>query len=270
MPLLEFEGCRQRIRRAKTHREAIRDLWNQRATEEDFYDVGVEMQNDGTGSVWVKLNQGRDFANVVSLELGEMLYQLRAALDLAVYAARVRETGKNPPPDEDKLEFPICKSRADFCSFDRAPLAQKRRDFMESVQPYNVPKIEQRDLVYNFNRTLGILNEWARIDRHRRLHVVGAWASNAAPKIICPHGTTLTEFRVTGSGFFDDECEIATFRLTGFETGMQVHANPDVDVDIVVNEAPPPCCDSDTFGNRLIAMLKATSFIIQTVEASFS
>lgn len=269
MPLLEFEGCRKRISRAKAHREAIRDLWNQRATEEDFYSVGVSVNDDGAGRIWLKPNFRGDFTNIISLELGEMLYQLRAALDSCIYASRIRETGENPPPDENKLEFPICKSRAEYRSFNRAPLAKERRDIIQSVQPYNVPNLPPELLVYNFNRALGIMGEWARIDRHRRLHIVGSWASNANPKIICPAGTTLSSMRVTGTGFLDDECEIATFRVAGFRRGMQVKANPDVDMDIAVNEIPPPCSDTDTLGNRLLAMLKATASVIQSIEATF-
>jgi hypothetical protein len=269
MPLLEFEGCRQRIRRAKAHRETFRDLWNKHVLEDDFYSVGLHMDDDGAGSIWVRPNHRRDFTDVLSLELGEMLYQLRAALDSSIYATRVRETGTNPPPEEHRLEFPICKSRAQFDSFKRAPVAPKRLSFIESMQPYNAPELSSDLVVYNFNRTLGILNDWARIDRHRRVHVVGSWASNPNPHIICPEGTTLSDLHVTGTGFFEDECEIATFRLTGFRPEMKVHANPDVDLDIAVNEAPPPCSDTDTLGNRLLAMLKATASIIQTIEASF-
>ena len=50
---------------------------------------------------------------------------------------------------------------------------------------------------------------------------------------------------------------------------MQVKANPDVDLDIVVNEIPPPCADTDTLGKRLLAMLKATAFVTQSIEATF-
>ena len=78
---IEFEGCRQRIRRAKAHREAIAKMWNDSVTTEDFYSVGVRVEDDGTGSVWIEPVYGWEFTLAISLELGEMLYQLRAALD---------------------------------------------------------------------------------------------------------------------------------------------------------------------------------------------
>jgi len=269
MPLLEFEGCRQRIRRAKAHREAIAKLWNEAAQKEDFYTVSVSMNDDGTGCIALFPSYGRDFTNAIALQLGEMIYQLRATLDSAVYASAIRESGQNPPPNENKWEFPLCQKRCDYLSFDRAPLAQKRRDIIESVQPYNVPKIAPDKLVFNQNRALGILNEWARRDRHRRLHVVGSWASNANPKIRCPEGTVLSRLRVSGSGFLEDHDEIATFRLKGFRPGMKVQANPDVEIEIGVNEIPPPCADNDTLGNRLLAMLHSTALVVASIEKSF-
>jgi hypothetical protein len=265
MPLLEFEGCRQRIRRAKAHREAIAKLWNDAATEEDFYSVGVDMNDNGTGTIWLEPVYGWEFTNAVSLQLGEMLYQLRAALDSCIYGALIRETKQNPPPDENKLEFPICEKPAEYKAFKRAPLAQKRRDILESVQPYKAPKLAPEDMVFNFNRALGILSDWARKDRHRRLHIVGSWASNASPKIRCPKGTSLSYIRVTGSGFLEHKNEIATFRLAGYRPGMKVQANPDVAIDIAVDEVPPPCADSDTLGNRLRTMLRATYLDLKSI-----
>ena len=271
MPLIEFEGCKQRIRRAKSHREAIAKIWNEHASEENLYSTSVRVNDDGTGSVSISPVYGRGFTDAVALELGEMLYQLRAALDSCIYGAAIRETGQNPPPNKEKWEFPICKCRRDYKSFDRAPLANKRRTIIESVQPYHVRKLKlaPEDMVFNFNRALGLLNEWARIDRHRRLHVVGSWASDASPKIRCPEGTSLAYLRVTGTGFFKDENKVATFRLIGYRPGMKVQANPDVVIDIALNEPPPPCADNDTLGNRLKAMLRATIWVVHSIEDSF-
>jgi hypothetical protein len=39
----------------------------------------------------------------ISIEFGEMFYQLRAALDACVYESACLETGQTPPPDEAKL-----------------------------------------------------------------------------------------------------------------------------------------------------------------------
>jgi len=269
MPLFQFEGCRQRIRRAKSHSESVAKMWNDNVAEEGFYSARVCMNDDGTGSIRVDPIYGLEFLDTISLQFGEMLYQLRAALDSCIYGARVCETRQNPPPDENKLEFPICKSRAEYNAFDKAPLADERRTILEAVQPYNVPKLAPEDMVFNFNRTLEILNDWARKDRHRRLHMLGSWASNASPKIRCPKGTTLSYIRINDAGFLEHKNEIATFQLIGFREGMEVQANPDIAIDIAVDEIPPPCADNDTLGNRVLAMLKATECIVSTIEDTF-
>jgi hypothetical protein len=268
-----FEDCRQRIGRAEAHREALAKAWNH-AAKEDLYSVIVRMEDDGAGAIFLNPTYGPDFTNSISLQLGEMLYQLRAALDRCIYQARIAESHRNPPPNEQYLEFPICFS--DSAEFGKkaasmlGPLAEKRRAIVESVQPYNIPKdIEPQLMVFNFNRTLGILHNWARFDRHRKLHVVGSWVSNANPAVRCPDGTTLEYLRVGGSGFLEDESQIASFRVVGYRRGMTVQANPDVDIDIAVNEIPPPCANNDTLGNRLRAMFIATYTIVGSFEDSF-
>jgi len=265
-----FEGCRQRIARAKAHREALAKIWNDIAAT-DFYNISVRVEDDGTGGIWLKPTYGPDFTHKAALQLGEMLYQLRATLDACVYEAAVVDTGKNPPPNERSLEFPIAATKAAFqnSASKIRPLAQKRRDIIESVQPYNIPKLAPEDLVFNFNRTFGILNDWARKDRHRKLHVVGSWASNARPKVRCPAGTSLDYLNFIESGFLETESQIAAFKVKGYAPHMRIEANPDLDLDMGINELPLPCADNDTLGNRLRAMLVATYSMVRTFEDSF-
>ncbi len=266
-----FENCWQRIERAKAHSKTLSDTWND-LCEKETYSAVVRVDDDGTGRIWVEPIHFAGFPPVASLELGEMLYQLRAALDGSIYQAAIIDSGQNPPPNEKGLAFPIFSNAKDFhdASFKIKPLAQKRRDFVESIQPYNAPNIAPDLMVWNFNRTLGIINDWARIDRHRRLHFIGSWASNAAPKLRLPAGVTLVSLIVTGAGFLEHESQVAEFRLDGWVPGMNIQANPDLLIDIAVNEPPPPCADHDSLGNRIEAMLRATAFVVDWLEQSFS
>jgi hypothetical protein len=264
-----FEGCWKRVERADAHRKTLAEAWNS-FIEDDPYSVSVRMEHDGTGRIWVRPRYSALPASF-ALELGEMLYQFRAALDGCVYDAAILETRKNPPPDEKGLAFPICPSAKEFenAAWHIAPLLNDRRDIIESVQPYNTPKLAPELMVLNFNRTLGILHDWARKDRHRQLHVIGSWGSNANPKVRFPDDTNLAYMTVIGSGFLEDEGHIATFKLDGFTPGMNVQANPDLAIDIAVNEIPPPCADNDTLGNRLLAMSVASQSIIGAFKKSF-
>jgi hypothetical protein len=124
-------------------------------------------------------------------------------------------------------------------------------------------------MVFNFNRAIEILGDWARKDRHRRLHVVGSWVVSASPRLILPIGVSLDSIRVAGSGFLEEQGKVADFRLTGYLPGMEIKANPDLAIDIAINEIPPPCADNDTLGNRLLTMLRATYFVVTSLEHSF-
>jgi hypothetical protein len=264
-----FKGCRERVDRADAHDKAFAKAWNTFVDDDPYHPV-VQMQDDGTGAIFVRPNYAA-LPTEFSLELGEILYQLRAALDGCVYDAAILETNQDPPPNEAALAFPICTSETNFknCAGNITPLTKKRRDIIEAVQPYKIPKLEPDLMVFNFNRTLGILHDWARKDRHRTLHVVGSWASNAKPKVSLPAGTSLAYMTLHDSGFLEDKGQIASFKITGYTRGMNVQGNPDLTIDIAVNEIPPPCADNDSLGNRLIAMIKATQAIISAFEESF-
>ena len=70
------------------------------------------------------------------------------------------------------------------------------------------------------NRNLGILNDWARIDRHRRLHVVGSWLSQVAPELKCPIEAFLVSMKIFRHDFPADKNEIARFRFKGYSRGI--------------------------------------------------
>jgi hypothetical protein len=264
-----FDSCWERIRRADVHRDTFADIWNKFIEEEGSYDTWLNMNDDGAGTLCVRA--ARDLPATLSLELGEAIYQLRAALDGTVYIAASLDAGQNPPPDENWLEFPICDSAGDFKKRGKyiAPLSDERKRIVESVQPYNAPELDSGLKVYNFNRTLGILNNWARIDRHRRLHVVGSWASNVNPLVRAPKGVRVTDMTSVVSGFLGDKTVIARFTLAGYRRGMNVQANPNLSIDVAVDELPKPIADSDTLGYRTFAMLRATEYIVRQFEESF-
>lgn len=256
-----FEGSRQRIERADGHRETLANVWN-RFIENDPYITAVRVNNDGAGRILV--SPAWTIPGDLPLVLGEMLYQFRAALDGAVYEAAALESSGHPPLNEKSLQFPICPSSKEFKNAARniAPLSEKCRAFIEAVQPYNAPELAPDLRVFNFNRSLGILNDWARKDRHRRLHVIGSIASNASPKIRLPLGASLASMVIAEPAFLKNETQIASFQIDGYTPGMNVQANPDLCIDITVDESPPRYAGNDTFANRLMAISQAVKVII--------
>ena len=186
MALKEFADCWRRYHRANAHYTAIAEQWRQ-LIEEEPYETSLKVDDDGSGRIAIYATY-EPLPEIFGLELGEMLYQLRAALDHVIYATAVRETGQDPPPDHDVLEFPITMSPDAFqrAAWKIAPLSEEFRPLIEWVQPYNADKVPEPGNV--LNTSLGLLHEWARIDRHRRLHVIGSWAAEAKPKLRLPEG----------------------------------------------------------------------------------
>lgn len=263
-----FDGCWQRIERAQAHRQAFAKIWNE-FSDGHVYDIVVDVENEGTGGIWIK--PLKPIPSVLSLELGELLYQLRAALDGCVHEAAILDSGQDPPPNENHLYFPIVDSAAEFNkrSRDIGPLAQKRRDIIAEVQPYNGGVVPPHLMVRNFSRSFAILNDWARKDRHRRIHVTGSWVSSVSPQLRVPPGCSIDYLTTSGTGFLEHNDQIARFKLTGYVPGMIVQANPYLALDIGVDEGPPPCADNDTLGNRIETMIFATYAVVGSFRNSF-
>ncbi|HML17890.1 MAG TPA: hypothetical protein VK419_12740 [Bryobacteraceae bacterium] len=252
--MAQFNDCWLRIGRARKHRDNLVDAWN-RFLEDEPYSSGVEVQDDGTGRIHV-MPRGDSLPDVFALEFGEMLYQLRAALDASVYQSAVLDCGKDPPAHAHSLEFPILTRQGtfdeDYVQRKIRPLSSKRKSFIESVQPYNAGRI---------NRTVGILSDWARKDRHRTLHILLSWAANINPLLRIPDGTSLISIDTRRDGFLEKESVIATFRLTGWIPGMNIEANPNLTIDIAIDETPPPDGPTDTLSNRIEFMFLAVEEI---------
>ncbi len=270
-PLGAFQGCRDRVRRAESHNEAFAATWNA-FIESEPYHAFIRVNNDGSGELHAECSY--DLPKALSFELGELLYQLRAALDGCVYAAAVLETGKNPPPNEHQLEFPVCYSQEEFrrARWHLKPVLGNQRlmSLVESIQPYNVPAIDAHLMILNGNRTIGILHDWARKDRHRQLHLVGSWRSNMNPVILLPEGCALDYLMVTSDGLLESGTLVARFRLSGYVPGMNVQGNPDMAIDVAVREAPEPCADNDTLDMRVRSMIAWTRMVIDSIENLFS
>jgi hypothetical protein len=50
---------------------------------------------------------------------------------------------------------------------------------------------------------------------------------------------------------------------------MKMEANPDLMLDIAIDEIPPPCANNDTFGQRITEMINAVYSVVAAIEDSF-
>lgn len=111
---------------------------------------------------------------------GDIVHNLRSALDHAVYGLVVRRTGKNPPDRWGELGFPVCTHPDRFTSA-LGKLGQLRKDRVvraqfESLQPYALV----RD---NGPPALQFLQDIDNADKHRLVSVVMAVTDTLNMKI---------------------------------------------------------------------------------------
>lgn len=268
-PWPAFKTCWQRIDRAHVHHRAFAEFWD-RFVEEKPYARILNIRDDGRGGVWLEPRY-QTFPPTLGIYLGEMLYQLRAALDSCIYDAVCQELGvqfHGEPPDARSLEFPICTSPQQFkdARWKLGPLSDQRRGIVEAVQPYHAAQLSPEDQVSSVGRSLGILNDWARKDRHRRLHVMGSWASRALVKVHCPPGICVVFLDTYPGGTLEYGSKLASFRLDPWRPGIEIEVETDFTVEVSLDEGPPPCVAVDTFDHRLRAIMHAVREVAHRLE----
>jgi hypothetical protein len=261
-----FEASWDRIKRAEGHYYAFREL-RKSLTKSDFHTTVLDIDDNGVGTVRF-IPKTSSVPRELSLLLGEMLYQLRGALDGAVCDAAAIDSKGSPRPDTSALRFPICLTARQFeqCASMLACLSHKRRAFIHSLQPYHASSVSPEGEVMSLKRTLGIMNRWSRIDRCRPLHIVCSWIAQSSPKLTLPAPVHLKSMTIQRRGFLVSDHVVARFRLKGYTTGMDVQVSSDLQFDLTVDEAPPPCHAADDLSARMNMMLLAVKEIVRTIE----
>jgi hypothetical protein len=260
-----FSKCYARIERAIEHSNRMAELWNG-ARLRRLVDFRVEVDRQGRGTMWLDENS-LEIPLELELELGEFLYQLRAALDGSVYACAIEDSGTDPPPNISTIEFPICAKRGDWRGQARkiAALNAGRRRFIELMQPFEEPDLSPELRIGNFNRSLRFLNDLARIDRHRTLHSWCTAVVKLKPLLRLPEGVKLKEMKLCHVGNLEGG-PLATFVLTGWKPMLKISANPNVDLNISIRESEPPCFSNDYLSERLRSMVRSTRLIILALQ----
>jgi hypothetical protein len=232
-----FQNCWDRVDRAEAHRQASIERWNAFDTSQT-YTSRVEVDNDGTGRFFTEPVK-RDWTLPFSLELGEMLYQLRSALDSCVYDAAVLRFG-DPPPDPKQWQFPITSKPADFKEAIRRmkDIPADVAAIIERVQGYSRLTCIFDGNQFDIGPTLVILNDWARIDRHRQLHLVGTALTGGRLAIGSPLGMGVEYCNFIGGDVLENQSEIARFKIRNFVPGTKLSFHPEFSFEIMVDESP--------------------------------
>lgn len=142
------------------------------------------------------------------LIFSEWLAALRAALDNALYALAAATSGQNPPPQADRIQYPICSTPEDFKKQAKrlSMLPTHVVEGLEKSQPYQSPYGPESNLTY-------WIHELARNDRHRSLHVGLGRIDEHRIRVAPPPGVTI-QFDETLSPYSHIDGELVVGRLT--------------------------------------------------------
>jgi hypothetical protein len=272
-----FDGCRQRIGRANFHGNALAELWNSFNTN-DAYATRINLQDDGTGEVFVSPTE-LDWRSPFSLQFGELLYQLRAALDSLIYQSAVLQSGKNPPPKESNLQFPISSCAENFKSVGHyiAPLSDECKAFIESVQPYQANVVtstapDGNGSRWNINNHIATLNDLARKDRHRRLRVAGCSAVDGVIQIGLPVGSGMSVEYASFQSFdtLENESKLGTFKIANFWRHPNVQVNTNLTFHVAIEDIPLTSVDAAlSFETHIRGMTVSVGAIVMWFERYF-
>lgn len=164
MPTANFDTALARVDRAVVHRE---ELWNAAAAHLQDHPINREF-DVRPDEVRSTVQATAPFPASISIIFGEWLYNLRAALDSLLYELAVEDTQSDPPTNARQRQYPIIEQQESFNKKSKQALADLTdwtRTGIESTQPYHVPTGYR-------GHALWWLNELARLDRHRRHHLL--------------------------------------------------------------------------------------------------
>lgn len=162
----ELKFVQARLTRAREHHAAFKTIWDEYLSQRPHRFRQVD-RADGTTSI--TLHRNIPLPVKLSVVIGEILYQLRSALDTCLYSVAIIVSGQNPPPGGARLEWPIRTTTQDWDSQRKRyeHLPTRITEALEAIQPY-----QAQTPAWN---CLQILHDLARFDRHRGAHQLGLY-----------------------------------------------------------------------------------------------
>jgi hypothetical protein len=114
------------------------------------------------------------------------------------------------------------------------------RCLIESVQPYSgaTGTHSKERWEWDIGPVLAILHDWARIDRHRRLNIVGTTPTEGNLRIDVSRGMTLEYCHFRTGIVLESESKIADFKIANYRRDAELHFQPKFVFNITVDEPP--------------------------------
>ncbi|MHA7134463.1 hypothetical protein [Oerskovia turbata] len=200
-----YKAAFARHDRAKVKRREFGECW---ANYISVHPWDIDVRNVGPSTLEI-LAVTRESAPVdLALIFSEWLAALRAALDNCLYALAAALSGQNPPPQAERIQYPICSTPQEFKAQAKrlAMLPEHIVGALEKSQPYHSPYGPESNLTY-------WIHELARKDRHRSLHVGLGRVDEHRIRVYPPAGVVI-EFDQTVKPYSQIEDHLVVARLT--------------------------------------------------------
>lgn len=196
MPRPDFQEILERVELARTRRDEILTISaDGDKTQRPKLSLTVE-----SNTVHVHAEPVGAFPTEIKFAFSEWAHHLRAALDALVYQIAVADTGRNPPPDDHLLQYPIEESPKAFKKAAKRRLKHLSADSIleiEGTQPYQIPTGSK-------GHALWWVHDLARMDRHRSGHKF-AWHLRGLRFVDVDLRTAVVEFCDKETTFLSSE-----------------------------------------------------------------
>ena len=268
-----FEDSWKRIERSAVHAKAFVKEFDSLFSNRG-YSVAFKQESPETVVASVVFAvEPHTLENSLALELGECFYQLRGALDAAVWKAVPSAKDLSPstplPVQTGWIFRSVVRENSRIALSTNSNSLRNSRIGFERLRPDSAEK-PQDDPDLGLNVTLETVHNIARKDRHRRLHVAAAIPMQIDYGIEgVPSDLRVVSAESIASDFLKGDYEFMRFGLES-PSGLpitQAKLATGVTIDVVL-EGIPPWSDEGFLG-ELKRCGMATEHVIEKFEAAF-
>lgn len=257
-----FIESHNRIKRAQEHADAFTNTCTEFLHDKP-YGIKHDIRDDRNGII--RLVPQKYLPWDLPLILGEYFYQLRAALDGAMWKAyTLCGRAQNTPKIRDgDVYFPICETSKSLkkAAFKRMALPDDLGVWLDSIQPYN-----RTEVTSEITDNLLLISKRSAIDRHRQLHLVGVIVRSDTPLITLSPPAVTTQVREIAADPLKGEYVICEFSFEGIASETKIDVNANFALNIKIEEVT----DNVEIIVKLRDLTRTVQGVIERFETAFS
>jgi hypothetical protein len=265
---LNLDSVNAKLQRAEQHMQSLQNEITAWMATEPYVTRPVVNADSTRYSIIAYLVGKEPPLQAWTLVVGDSLHNLRCALDHLVYAIAVHESGTDPPPDENKLMFPIAATLVKFNESAQRirTLSAPVRDAIEAVQPYRRPHPK-------LPPPLAILRDLENIDKHRLLRLAFAGIGDAEIELGgVPNPYAGQPELTSNAGDIKDGTEVVAFVFNAPNPGMKfVKAKTDLMISLWHGKKDPsdhPWHERNECHTVLTLLTSEVRTVVNTVVAA--